>query len=97
MMLFKYDENGIYVCPIILEDVGGNEDLSSTTEVEPPFHLHRAKWNGSEWIEDMTQEEIDALNNQPKEPTEIEKQQETINTLGRELAQLKLQFMMGGM
>jgi len=30
------------------------------------------------------------------EPTESEIQQQIINTLGQELAQLKLQFMMGG-
>ena len=33
----------------------------------------------------------------PPRPTETEIQQEIINTLGQELAQLKLQFMMGGM
>lgn len=44
-----------------------------------------------------TKAEIEEENNKPKEPTESEKQQQIINTLGQELAQLKLQFMMGGM
>ena len=58
--------------------------------------LYRPRWDGEKWIEDMTQEEIDELNNQPKELTIEEQQQEIINTLGQELAQLKLQIMMGG-
>ncbi|MEL7646972.1 MAG: hypothetical protein AAGU76_02710 [Sedimentibacter sp.] len=41
-----------------------------TTDI--PQGLYRKKWTGTEWIEDMPQEEIDALNNQPKEPTENE-------------------------
>jgi hypothetical protein len=30
--------------------------------IHPPDGLYRAKWTGTEWIEDMPQEEIDALN-----------------------------------
>ncbi len=30
------------------------------------------KWTGSEWVEGLPQAEIDELNNQPQEPTEIE-------------------------
>lgn len=40
--------------------------------IAPPQGLYSAKWIGTEWIEDMTQEEIDALNNQPRELSEIE-------------------------
>lgn len=41
-----------------------------------------------EWLENK---------DKPPKPTEMEIQQEIINTLGQELAMLKLQFMMGGM
>lgn len=41
--------------------------------VDPPQGLYRAKWTGSEWVEDMTQEEIDELNNVPQPPTAEEK------------------------
>ena len=41
-----------------------------------------------EWLENK---------DKPPQPTEIEMQQQIINTLGQELAQLKLQFMIGGM
>lgn len=57
-------------CEIIGE---GQEVDFYYTEVRPPDGLYRAKWTGTEWVEDMTQEEIDKLNNQPRELTEIEK------------------------
>lgn len=44
-----------------------------------------------------TESEIEEEKNKPKEPTELEIQQQIINTLGLELAQLKLQILMGGM
>lgn len=44
-----------------------------------------------------TKQEIEEEKNRPKEPTEMEVQQEIINTLGKELTLLKLQIMMGGM
>lgn len=31
--------------------------------------LYRPRWTGTEWIEDMSQEEIDELKNRPKEPS----------------------------
>lgn len=40
--------------------------------------------------------EIEEENNKPKEPTIEEQQQEIINTLGQELAMLKIQLIMGG-
>lgn len=35
----------------------------------PPAGLYRAKWTGSDWIEDMPQEEIDEINNIQQPPT----------------------------
>ena len=66
MMLFKYDENGIYQYAIIIDEIDESVVLSNVTEVEPPFHLHRAKWTGTEWVEDMTQEEINEIKNRSK-------------------------------
>lgn len=40
--------------------------------IDPPQGLYKAKWNGEEWVEDMSQEEIDLLNN-PVIPFEIQK------------------------
>lgn len=38
--------------------------------VDPPDGLYRTKWTGTEWIEDMTQEEIDEMYNKHIELTE---------------------------
>jgi len=99
--VYRIDKNGylkeIYVVEFDEEGNCLKELAENIITTDIPQGLYRAKWAGIQWVEDMAQEEIDALNNQPKEPTEIEIQQQIINTLGQELAQLKLQFMMGGM
>lgn len=69
--VYKFDQNGYYIKPVILNK--DEQIYDDCTKVQPPDGLYRAKWNGIEWIEDMTQEEIDELNNQPSELTEIEK------------------------
>jgi len=37
--------------------------------VSPPQGLYRARWTGTEWVEDMSQADIDALNNISTPPT----------------------------
>lgn len=57
------------------DDKEGNsiEELAENIVIMPPPNgLYRAKWTGIEWIEDMSQEEIDELNNHPRIPTDTE-------------------------
>jgi len=61
-------------------------------ETQPP-NAKIVKWGNEEWI---VIEEYPIEPREPQPPTELEIQQQIINTLGQELAQLKLQFMMGG-
>lgn len=73
----------------------------STNEVVTPITVGyvKPKWDGDGWTEGATEEEVQAWKDSQiteREPTEVEKQREIINTLGQELAQLKLQIMMGG-
>jgi hypothetical protein len=70
MQVYRIDKNGYYVKPVDLEE--GEEIPSGCIIARPPNGLYRAKWTGIEWIEDMSQEEIDGLNNQPQEPSENE-------------------------
>lgn len=66
----KIDINGYYLEPVIIEY---EEDMQHNyIKTIPPNGLYRAKWTGLEWIEDMSPEEIDELNNQPRVLTEIE-------------------------
>jgi len=60
MQVYKYNESGIFIEPIVIND---NELLPlNITDIRPNDNLYRAKWTGGEWIEDMSQTEIDALN-----------------------------------
>ena len=58
----KVDINGV-----LIEELEGN-----IVTYPPEQGMCRPKWTGIKWIEDMTQEEIDNLKKQPKEPTENE-------------------------
>lgn len=71
--VYKIDEIG-YLKEIYVKefDTQGKctEDLAENIITFAPLQgLYRAKWNGTEWIEDMSQEEIDTLNNVIVEPT----------------------------
>lgn len=75
-VIYKIDENGYLLFGndnVIEENVKvpiGYIDTPLPTDLEGnqlPFY--RPKWTGTKWIEDMTQEEIDELNNQPKKTT----------------------------
>lgn len=69
----------------ILVDLGNYNDF-----IKP-------KWNGVMWVENATQEEIDELNNQPQEPTEIEKLRIEQAQSNAEMIDLMMAMIMGGM
>ena len=50
------DENGLF-----LEDAFVDEITNRTIETPCPEGFYRPKWNGTEWVEGLTQEEIDAI------------------------------------
>lgn len=54
---YEIDENG-YIRDI---HVINAEKETNHIKVQPPNGLYRAKWTGTEWVEDMTQQEIDEL------------------------------------
>ena len=62
-----------------------------------PQGLYRAKWTGTEWVEDMPQAEIDALNNQPKPLTEIEQLRLEQAQANAELFEMMLMLTGGGL
>lgn len=74
--VYRIDADGYYVEPVIAD-----ETPSDCIEIQPPQGLYRAKWTGSEWIEDMAQEEIDRFKNQPRPKTQLEILQETVDML----------------
>lgn len=74
--VYKVDESG-YLQEILVKEFSEHgdctEELAENIIVtDVPQGLYRARWNGTEWIEDMAQEEIDELNNQSRElPLEL--------------------------
>lgn len=73
--VYRIDANGFYIEPVIINTV---DDIpSDCVGVDLPQGLYQAKWNDTEWVEDMTHEEIDALNNVPQPPT-VEEQVELL-------------------
>ena len=99
--IYKIDSEGVYI-DCYIADVEKNVYYNGEKWLEIDFDYVKTqppnakvvKWENEEWIviEEYPIEPIP-----PHEPTELEIQQQIINTLGQELAQLKLQFMMGGM
>ena len=53
----------------IRDDFNFNEETEIALEVEPSQGLYLPKWNGTEWVEGMAQEEIDNLKNVVANPT----------------------------
>jgi hypothetical protein len=68
--VFRYDNDGFYLEPVILQE---DEELPfNCTEIQPPNGLHKGKFINGQWIETLSQDEIDAELNAPPEKTEIE-------------------------
>lgn len=71
--VYEIDGNGYLEKIHIAEfdEVNPKEQLPiNYVVVDPPQGLYRPKWTGSAWVEDMSQAEIDALN-QPTPEQEI--------------------------
>lgn len=51
----------------IRDDFSFDEELEIGLDVEPAQGLYEPKWNGEEWVENLTEQEIqDIIDNQPK-------------------------------
>lgn len=73
------DSNG-FLTGDILDDSGITPDVTALC----PDGFHKPKWNGSVWVEGMTQAEIDAIQNAPSTPSlqqQISDMQDVINLL----------------
>lgn len=66
--VYEIDEYG-FIAEIYVKEFD-DELVENFIDVSPPNGLYRAKWNGFEWVEDMSQEEIDSINNIPKPPSQ---------------------------
>lgn len=55
------------------DDFEFDEETEIGLEVEPAQGLYAPKWNGESWEEGATQEYIDSLKTETKEPTESDR------------------------
>lgn len=65
--IIKVDSDGVYIEPVIIEDE--DETPSDCIETPCPDGFYKPKWSGSEWVEGLTQSEIDVI--KASEPTNI--------------------------
>ena len=79
MLYRKVDENGLFVEDVTLSEPPVLTDDDHQYISEPvPQGFYLPKWNGREWVECATQEEIDELTKpQPHEPTIEERLEQT--------------------
>lgn len=80
----KIDEAGFFVEDVVLDS--WKEVPYGLVRVPVPDGLHKPRWTGSEWIEGLTQEELDAISNTPK-PINL------MTALGEQLVKLELENM----
>jgi hypothetical protein len=82
----KIDGNGLYIEPVILQD---NDGIGDLIDVPVPEGFYHPKWDGNQWVEGLSEEEIDQIKNAPKPMSEIE-------LLKKQQADLTFTLMMAG-
>ncbi|MFS0864137.1 hypothetical protein [Fredinandcohnia sp. 179-A 10B2 NHS] len=93
MQVSRIDENGFYIEPEILKpnENGQYEIPSDCIEVRVPEGLYRPKWNGIQWLEGLTLEEIQAFRQEHPPLEEPLKKENEMNALAiMELAEIVL-------
>ncbi|QAT43431.1 hypothetical protein [Aminipila luticellarii] len=69
--VIKIDENGLFVEDVIIQD--GEKIPTKCIETLCSDGFYKPKWDGSKWVEGLSEEEINALVNIIPEPTEAER------------------------
>lgn len=64
-IVYEIDANGFIIGTHIINCVT-EKTKENIVCIAPPNGLYRAKWTGTEWVEDMSQGEIDKLNKPTK-------------------------------
>lgn len=103
--LFKINEEGFLLFgeEIFVENDKNPIDIPHGFVAEPlpkdekgfQLPMYKPKWNGTEWVEGATQEELDAIENTPKPLSEIEQLRLEQAQANAELVQL-IMMMNGG-
>lgn len=69
--VIRIDADGLYVEDVLLKK--GETTPNDCIDIPCPDGFYRPKWIGTQWVEGLTQEQIDALNNVPRLPATEER------------------------
>lgn len=87
---YELDSSGyikkIHIVEVSEEGMAKDPLLEVFILEDPPHGLYRARWVNEEWVEDMSQEEIDELQDVPQPPSDID-------ILGQELVDKDIRIM----
>ncbi|MDW0112201.1 hypothetical protein QT711_03325 [Sporosarcina saromensis] len=73
IQFYKIDDDGFFLEPVVFDYKKVGELPLNLISKPIPEGFYRPKWTGTEWIEGLTESEIDAIKNRPQEPSELEK------------------------
>ncbi|MED4922890.1 hypothetical protein P9743_01115 [Anoxybacillus geothermalis] len=83
-----FDENGNYIEDKIVDDDYETQENEFACSIDTVIAFYKPKLVNGQVVEGLTQEEIDAIKNAPKEPTPIELLQQENEQLKQQLAQV---------
>jgi hypothetical protein len=100
----RVDATGLYVGPVIASDEQIARHLNQDDEftlgmvvIDPISEgFYHPKWNGSEWIEGLDQEQINAMKNVPVTPTEMDVLKEQNAELNLQIIDIWETLIIGG-
>jgi len=88
--IVKIDSNGLFIEDVIIDE---NEVVpGDCIEIPCPPGFYHPKWDGKNWVEGLSQTEIDAIENTVQPKTEIEILQEQNEYLQNLVSQTSADF-----
>lgn len=87
--VLKIDAKGFYIEDVILKDEITPNDC---IEIECLGSFYKPRWNGIEWFEGATEEEINSIKNQPTPKTREQLLEEELNRVKAMQAQQNEDF-----
>lgn len=93
MHAYKVDSQGYIVDNYVIGGDIAVPDGFITVQLPQPLLFYRPKWNGAEWIEGATQEEIDEITKgESLQPTETEQTIELLKKQNRALSKMNTEL-----
>jgi N-methylhydantoinase B/oxoprolinase/acetone carboxylase alpha subunit len=68
--IYRIDQDGYFIEPVLINE--DEKPPADCVEVFPTSGMYKQKWNGTAWIEGLSQAAINALKNVPQPVSEME-------------------------